>query len=142
MYTAGKAATSGVPSIYAPSTYAHLSPAKTPPPAAMIAMGPVYNGYSGDFDRNSSGEGCEASSSWGNSLGLEERGLGERGLGMQGFALGGQPLIANLPQLVATAPRYPCFVTWTAALHLVRTNLIRLDMSVREVAGSVFILPN
>lgn len=54
MYTAGKAATSGVPSIYAPSTYAHLSPAKTPPPAAMIAMGPVYNGYSGDFDRNSS----------------------------------------------------------------------------------------
>ncbi|XP_036784865.2 lipolysis-stimulated lipoprotein receptor isoform X3 [Manis pentadactyla] len=54
VYTAGKAATSGVPSIYAPSTYAHLSPAKTPPPAAMIAMGPVYNGYSGDFDRNSS----------------------------------------------------------------------------------------
>ncbi|KAK2500322.1 hypothetical protein MC885_020775 [Smutsia gigantea] len=86
VYTAGKAATSGVPSIYAPSTYGHLSPAKTPPPAAMIAMGPVYNEYSGDFDRNSSGEGCEASRSWGNSLGLEERGLGERGLGMQGFA--------------------------------------------------------
>ncbi|XP_022442008.1 lipolysis-stimulated lipoprotein receptor isoform X5 [Delphinapterus leucas] len=51
LYAAGKAATSGVPSIYAPSTYAHLSPAKTP---AMIPMGPLYNGYSGDFDRNSS----------------------------------------------------------------------------------------
>ncbi|XP_059940833.1 lipolysis-stimulated lipoprotein receptor isoform X4 [Mesoplodon densirostris] len=54
MYAAGKAATSGVPSIYAPSTYAHLSPAKTPLPPAMIPMGPLYNGYSGDFDRNSS----------------------------------------------------------------------------------------
>uniref|UniRef100_A0A8D0N7Q8 Lipolysis stimulated lipoprotein receptor n=1 Tax=Sus scrofa TaxID=9823 RepID=A0A8D0N7Q8_PIG len=54
MYAAGKAATSGVPSIYAPSTYAHLAPAKTPPPPAMIPMGPLYNGYSGDFDRNSS----------------------------------------------------------------------------------------
>uniref|UniRef100_A0A4W2E3T6 Lipolysis stimulated lipoprotein receptor n=1 Tax=Bos indicus x Bos taurus TaxID=30522 RepID=A0A4W2E3T6_BOBOX len=54
VYAAGKAATSGVPSIYAPSTYAHLSPAKTPPPPAMIPMGPLYNGYSGDFDRNSS----------------------------------------------------------------------------------------
>ncbi|XP_062966856.1 lipolysis-stimulated lipoprotein receptor isoform X1 [Cynocephalus volans] len=54
LYAAGKAATSGVPSIYAPSTYAHLSPAKTPPPPAMIPMGPVYNGYPGDFDRNSS----------------------------------------------------------------------------------------
>ncbi|XP_042638748.1 lipolysis-stimulated lipoprotein receptor [Orycteropus afer afer] len=54
LYAAGKAATSGVPSIYAPSTYAYLSPAKTPPPPAMIPMGPVYNGYPGDFDRNSS----------------------------------------------------------------------------------------
>ncbi|KAF6078559.1 lipolysis stimulated lipoprotein receptor [Phyllostomus discolor] len=54
MYAAGKAATSGIPSIYAPSTYAYLSPAKTPPPATMIPMGPVYNGYSGDFDKNSS----------------------------------------------------------------------------------------
>ncbi|XP_045148878.1 lipolysis-stimulated lipoprotein receptor isoform X2 [Echinops telfairi] len=58
VYTAGKAATSGVPSIYASSTYAHLSPAKTPPPAAMLPMGPLYNGYHGghpaDFDRNSS----------------------------------------------------------------------------------------
>ncbi|XP_045702869.1 lipolysis-stimulated lipoprotein receptor isoform X4 [Phyllostomus hastatus] len=54
VYAAGKAATSGVPSIYAPSTYAYLSPAKTPPPATMIPMGPVYNGYSGDFDKNSS----------------------------------------------------------------------------------------
>ncbi|XP_015975208.2 lipolysis-stimulated lipoprotein receptor isoform X4 [Rousettus aegyptiacus] len=55
LYAAGKAATSGVPSIYAPSTYAYLSPAKTPPPGAMIPMGPVYNQYAGDFDRNSSG---------------------------------------------------------------------------------------
>uniref|UniRef100_A0A8C0ZPA7 Ig-like domain-containing protein n=1 Tax=Castor canadensis TaxID=51338 RepID=A0A8C0ZPA7_CASCN len=55
LYAAGKAATSGVPSIYAHSTYAHLSPAKTPPPPpALIPMGPVYNGYPGDFDRNSS----------------------------------------------------------------------------------------
>ncbi|XP_012630505.2 lipolysis-stimulated lipoprotein receptor isoform X1 [Microcebus murinus] len=58
LYAAGKAATSGVPSIYAPSTYAHLSPAKTPPPPAIIPMGPVYNGYPGgypgDFDRSSS----------------------------------------------------------------------------------------
>ncbi|XP_036297454.1 lipolysis-stimulated lipoprotein receptor isoform X8 [Pipistrellus kuhlii] len=54
MYAAGKAATSGVPSIYAPSTYAYLSPAKTPPPAAVIPMGTVYNGYAGDFDKNSS----------------------------------------------------------------------------------------
>ncbi|KAF6078557.1 lipolysis stimulated lipoprotein receptor [Phyllostomus discolor] len=54
LYAAGKAATSGIPSIYAPSTYAYLSPAKTPPPATMIPMGPVYNGYSGDFDKNSS----------------------------------------------------------------------------------------
>nr|XP_045011157.1 lipolysis-stimulated lipoprotein receptor isoform X1 [Jaculus jaculus] len=55
LYAAGKAATSGVPSIYAPSIYTHLSPAKTPPPPpAMIPMGPTYNGYPGDFDRNSS----------------------------------------------------------------------------------------
>uniref|UniRef100_A0A2K5EPV4 Lipolysis stimulated lipoprotein receptor n=1 Tax=Aotus nancymaae TaxID=37293 RepID=A0A2K5EPV4_AOTNA len=57
LYAAGKAATSGVPSIYAPSTYAHLSPAKTPPPPAMIPMG-GYNGYPGgypgDIDRSSS----------------------------------------------------------------------------------------
>lgn len=54
LYAAGKAATSGVPSIYAPSIYTHLSPAKTPPPPpAMIPMGPPY-GYPGDFDRHSS----------------------------------------------------------------------------------------
>lgn len=54
VYAAGKAATSGVPSIYAPSIYTHLSPAKTPPPPpAMIPMGPPY-GYPGDFDRHSS----------------------------------------------------------------------------------------
>ncbi|PNI95639.1 LSR isoform 6 [Pan troglodytes] len=61
VYAAGKAATSGVPSIYAPSTYAHLSPAKTPPPPAMIPMGPAYNGYPGgypgDVDRSSSAGG-------------------------------------------------------------------------------------
>ncbi|XP_054567217.1 lipolysis-stimulated lipoprotein receptor isoform X4 [Eptesicus fuscus] len=60
LYAAGKAATSGVPSIYAPSTYAYLSPAKTPPPAAMIPMGTVYNGYAGDFDKNSSVGGCSS----------------------------------------------------------------------------------
>ncbi|XP_035305423.1 lipolysis-stimulated lipoprotein receptor isoform X4 [Cricetulus griseus] len=55
VYAAGKAATSGVPSIYAPSIYTHLSPAKTPPPPpAMIPMGPTYGRYPGDFDRNSS----------------------------------------------------------------------------------------
>uniref|UniRef100_A0A8D2DZB0 Lipolysis stimulated lipoprotein receptor n=1 Tax=Sciurus vulgaris TaxID=55149 RepID=A0A8D2DZB0_SCIVU len=64
LYAAGKAATSGVPSIYAPSTYAHLSPAKTPPPPpAMIPMGPVYNGYPGgypgDFDRSSVGHSSQ-----------------------------------------------------------------------------------
>ncbi|XP_011837655.1 PREDICTED: lipolysis-stimulated lipoprotein receptor isoform X4 [Mandrillus leucophaeus] len=61
VYAAGKAATSGVPSIYAPSTYAHLSPAKTPPPPTVIPMGPAYNGYPGgypgDLDRSSSAGG-------------------------------------------------------------------------------------
>ncbi|KAM7058176.1 lipolysis-stimulated lipoprotein receptor isoform 4-T4 [Molossus nigricans] len=55
LYAAGKAATSGVPSVYAPSTYAYLPPAKSPPPTTMIPMGTVYNGYAGDFDKNSSG---------------------------------------------------------------------------------------
>ncbi|XP_043853977.1 lipolysis-stimulated lipoprotein receptor isoform X2 [Dromiciops gliroides] len=59
LYAAGKAATSGVPSIYAPSvyapsTYAHLSPAKAPSPAPMIPLVPMHNGFSGDFDRQSS----------------------------------------------------------------------------------------
>ncbi|XP_011763525.1 lipolysis-stimulated lipoprotein receptor isoform X2 [Macaca nemestrina] len=61
VYAAGKAATSGVPSIYAPSTYAHLSPAKTPPLPTVIPMGPAYNGYPGgypgDLDRSSSAGG-------------------------------------------------------------------------------------
>ena len=75
VYAAGKAATSGVPSIYAPSTYAHLSPAKTPPPPAMIPMGPLYTGYSGDFDRNSSGEALgTARSSWWEVEGSREAG--------------------------------------------------------------------
>ncbi|XP_027711323.1 lipolysis-stimulated lipoprotein receptor isoform X7 [Vombatus ursinus] len=59
VYAAGKAATSGVPSIYAPSvyapsTYAHLSPAKAPSPLPMIQMAPVHNGFAGDFDQQSS----------------------------------------------------------------------------------------
>ncbi|XP_074075027.1 lipolysis-stimulated lipoprotein receptor isoform X2 [Macrotis lagotis] len=59
LYAAGKAATSGVPSIYAPSVYApsvygNLSPAKAPSPAPFIPMGPVHNGYAGDFDQQSS----------------------------------------------------------------------------------------
>ncbi|KAM9224369.1 lipolysis-stimulated lipoprotein receptor isoform 4-T4 [Dugong dugon] len=54
VYDAGKAATSGAPSIYSPDTYAYFSPGKTSPPPAMIPMAPVYNGYPGDFDRNSS----------------------------------------------------------------------------------------
>ncbi|XP_049756622.1 lipolysis-stimulated lipoprotein receptor isoform X1 [Elephas maximus indicus] len=54
LYVAGKAATSGAPSIYSPDTYAYFSATKTPPPPAMIPMAPVYNGYPGDFDRNSS----------------------------------------------------------------------------------------
>lgn len=73
VYAAGKAATSGVPSIYAPSTYAHLSPAKTPPPPpAMIPMGPMYNGYPGDFDRNSSGEAWGEPKWTGGGLGWKE----------------------------------------------------------------------
>lgn len=103
MYAAGKAATSGVPSIYAPSTYAYLSPAKTPPPAAMIPMGTVYNGYAGDFDKNSSGEVWGSQGQLGQGLaghlGTEcgTRGRG-RGLGMQDFAPGEQPLTVSLPQ--------------------------------------------
>ncbi|XP_053547233.1 lipolysis-stimulated lipoprotein receptor isoform X3 [Bombina bombina] len=62
VYEAGKAATSGIPSIYAPSVYApsvysHPSQVKIPPPGSMIAMGPVqpmYNGYGMDFDAASS----------------------------------------------------------------------------------------
>ncbi|XP_028921079.1 lipolysis-stimulated lipoprotein receptor isoform X1 [Ornithorhynchus anatinus] len=60
LYAAGKAATSGVPSIYAPSVYAapsaytHLPPARAPPPAAMIPMGPIYTGYTNNVDQQSS----------------------------------------------------------------------------------------
>lgn len=126
VYAAGKAATSGVPSIYAPSTYAHLSPAKTPPPPAMIPMGPLYNGYSGDFDRNSSGEALgTARSSWWEVEGCREAGhMAIKGSGVGrgnwGQRAGGWEctvllLTANLPQLAATAPGYPCFVTQTAA---------------------------
>ncbi|XP_067414619.1 lipolysis-stimulated lipoprotein receptor isoform X2 [Emydura macquarii macquarii] len=62
LYTAGKAATAGVPSVYdpsvgAPSIYAHPHPVKLGPPAAMIPMGPMspmYNGYGAEYDRASS----------------------------------------------------------------------------------------
>nr|XP_025039610.1 lipolysis-stimulated lipoprotein receptor [Pelodiscus sinensis] len=62
VYAAGKAATAGVPSIYAPSIgapsiYSHPNPVKLGPPATMIPMGPMspmYNGYGADYDRASS----------------------------------------------------------------------------------------
>ncbi|XP_068934672.1 lipolysis-stimulated lipoprotein receptor isoform X1 [Petaurus breviceps papuanus] len=59
LYAAGKAATSGVPSIYAPSvyapsTYAHLAPVKGASAPPMISMGPLHNGFAGDFDQQSS----------------------------------------------------------------------------------------
>lgn len=59
VYVAGKAATAGVPSVYAPSIYASSSALKPGPPATMIPIGPlpsVYNGYGVDYDRTSSGE--------------------------------------------------------------------------------------
>ncbi|XP_073457821.1 lipolysis-stimulated lipoprotein receptor isoform X2 [Aquarana catesbeiana] len=62
LYEAGKAATAGVPSMYAPSVYApsmysHSSQMKVPPPGSVIQMGPMqpmYNGYGMDFDAASS----------------------------------------------------------------------------------------
>ncbi|XP_070620065.1 lipolysis-stimulated lipoprotein receptor isoform X2 [Erythrolamprus reginae] len=57
LYVAGKAATSGVPSVYAPSVYASSNQLKSGPPATMIPMGPIppmYNGYGVDYDRASS----------------------------------------------------------------------------------------
>ncbi|XP_042295958.1 lipolysis-stimulated lipoprotein receptor isoform X5 [Sceloporus undulatus] len=57
LYVAGKAATAGVPSVYAPSIYASSNQLKPGPPATMIPMGPVspmYNGYGVDYDRASS----------------------------------------------------------------------------------------
>ncbi|OCT73591.1 lipolysis-stimulated lipoprotein receptor [Xenopus laevis] len=62
LYEAGKAATAGVPSIYAPSAYApsmysHPTQVKMPPPGSVIQMGPVppmYNGYGMDYDAASS----------------------------------------------------------------------------------------
>lgn len=74
VYAAGKAATSGVPSISPPAPMP-TSPCQDPAPPAMIPMGPLYNGYSGDFDRNSSGE----------ALGTA-RGAGGGGGGVQGGA--------------------------------------------------------
>ncbi|KAJ6663518.1 hypothetical protein lerEdw1_009597 [Lerista edwardsae] len=54
LYVAGKAATSGVPSVYAPSMYASSNPIKTAPQGAMIPMVPMYNGYGVDYDGASS----------------------------------------------------------------------------------------
>ncbi|XP_029432569.1 lipolysis-stimulated lipoprotein receptor isoform X3 [Rhinatrema bivittatum] len=62
VYEAGKAATTGVPSIYAPSVYApsiysHPNQLKMGVPGAVIPMGPVpptYNGYGMDYDAASS----------------------------------------------------------------------------------------
>uniref|UniRef100_A0A8C5SAA6 Lipolysis stimulated lipoprotein receptor n=1 Tax=Laticauda laticaudata TaxID=8630 RepID=A0A8C5SAA6_LATLA len=57
VYVAGRAATSGVPSVYAPSIYGSSNPVKPPPPTTMIPMGPMspmYNGYGMDYDRASS----------------------------------------------------------------------------------------
>lgn len=58
VYVAGKAATAGVPSVYAPSMYASSNPIKTAPQGAMIPMVPRYNGYGVDYDAASSGELC------------------------------------------------------------------------------------
>lgn len=54
LYEAGKAATAGIPSMYAPSVYApsmysHPSQMKMPPPGSVVQM---YNGY--DYDAASS----------------------------------------------------------------------------------------
>ncbi|XP_015273578.1 PREDICTED: lipolysis-stimulated lipoprotein receptor isoform X3 [Gekko japonicus] len=57
VYVAGKAATSGVPSVYAPSVYTSSNHLKAGPPGTVIPMGPVgpvYNGYGVDYDRASS----------------------------------------------------------------------------------------
>ncbi|XP_074837372.1 lipolysis-stimulated lipoprotein receptor isoform X4 [Carettochelys insculpta] len=59
LYVAGKAATAGVPSIYAqsvgaPSIYAHPNPVNLGSPATAIPMGPMYNSYGADYDRASS----------------------------------------------------------------------------------------
>ncbi|XP_066494665.1 lipolysis-stimulated lipoprotein receptor isoform X2 [Tiliqua scincoides] len=54
LYVAGKAATAGVPSVYAPSMYASSNPVKLAPPGTIIPMGPMYNGYGVDYDGASS----------------------------------------------------------------------------------------
>nr|XP_056702995.1 lipolysis-stimulated lipoprotein receptor [Euleptes europaea] len=54
LYVAGKAATSGVPSVYGPSVYASSNQLKAVPHGTVIPMGPVYNGYGADYDRASS----------------------------------------------------------------------------------------
>uniref|UniRef100_A0A8D0C6L7 Lipolysis stimulated lipoprotein receptor n=1 Tax=Salvator merianae TaxID=96440 RepID=A0A8D0C6L7_SALMN len=57
LYLAGKAATTGAPSVYAPSIYAPSNQLKQAPPGAMmhmVPMPPIYNGYGVDYDRASS----------------------------------------------------------------------------------------
>ncbi|XP_033014062.1 LOW QUALITY PROTEIN: lipolysis-stimulated lipoprotein receptor [Lacerta agilis] len=57
LYLAGKAATSGVPSVYAPTIYASSNHLKQGPPPTVIPMGAmpaIYNGYGVDYDRASS----------------------------------------------------------------------------------------
>ncbi|XP_048355093.1 lipolysis-stimulated lipoprotein receptor isoform X2 [Sphaerodactylus townsendi] len=57
LYVAGKAATAGVPSVYAPSMYTSSNHLKAGIQGPMISMGPVnpvYNGYGVDYDRASS----------------------------------------------------------------------------------------
>ncbi|XP_062996621.1 lipolysis-stimulated lipoprotein receptor isoform X2 [Elgaria multicarinata webbii] len=57
LYLAGKAATTGVPSVYAPSLYASNNQLRPGPPSAMVPMAPmppIYNGYGMEYDGASS----------------------------------------------------------------------------------------
>ncbi|XP_062996623.1 lipolysis-stimulated lipoprotein receptor isoform X4 [Elgaria multicarinata webbii] len=57
VYLAGKAATTGVPSVYAPSLYASNNQLRPGPPSAMVPMAPmppIYNGYGMEYDGASS----------------------------------------------------------------------------------------
>lgn len=54
LYVAGKAATAGVPSVYAPTMYASSSQMKQAPSGTVIPMVPMYNGYGVDYDGASS----------------------------------------------------------------------------------------
>uniref|UniRef100_A0A8D2IVJ5 Lipolysis stimulated lipoprotein receptor n=1 Tax=Varanus komodoensis TaxID=61221 RepID=A0A8D2IVJ5_VARKO len=57
LYLAGKAATAGAPSVYAPSLYTSSNPLRPAPPGTVVPMGsiaPMYNGYGADYDGASS----------------------------------------------------------------------------------------